>query len=432
MIFVDLAVRNLKLHPLRSMLAVLGIVIGVAAIAAMGILGNSMVLSITDSITASGNTIIISPVGETSNTIGSASSSSNGGGAPSGGGGGGGMMMGGGGGGAPPSGGGGGESSSTTTPRFTEAQAQTIARIISTNGSVINVASTSDVVSVGKKNVTTQIYGLTPADAESLLGSDMESGTMLKSGGSGCIVGTTLATRYNLTVGSRITVASGGTLRVLGIIGTRGMSMDVSTDNAIVVPEEWFFQVYNTRSNLYDQVIVKANDIDDVETLSDELTTSMNHKERVISVQLTKTSLARIYDSFSTVTTFVSAIGGISLVVAGVSILNIMMMSVNERIREIGIMRSLGSQQPEVLMMFMYEALFLGIIGSAIGGALSLGAGYMVCTMFLKTGAYALAPSSLLQVAYGIGFGILISLICGIYPAWTASRMNPIDALRHE
>ncbi|WP_440949289.1 ABC transporter permease [Methanosphaerula subterraneus] len=430
MIFVDLAVRNLKLHPLRSTLAVLGIVIGVAAIAAMGILGNSMVLSITDSITASGNTIIISPVGETSNSIGSASSSSSGGGAPPGGGGG--MMMGSGGGGAPPSGGGGGESSSTTTPRFTEAQAQQIARIISTNGSVINVASTRDVVSVGKKNVTTQIYGLTPADAESLLGSDMESGTMLKSGGSGCIVGTTLATRYNLTVGSRITVASGGTLRVLGIIGTRGMSMDVSTDNAIVVPEEWFFQVYNTRSNLYDQVIVKANNIDDVETLSDELTTSMNHKERVISVQLTKTSLARIYDSFSTVTTFVSAIGGISLVVAGVSILNIMMMSVNERIREIGIMRSLGSQQPEVLMMFMYEALFLGIIGSAIGGALSLGAGYMVCTMFLKTGAYALAPSSLLQVVYGIGFGILISLICGIYPAWTASRMNPIDALRHE
>jgi len=132
MIFVDLAVRNLKLHPLRSMLAVLGIVIGVAAIAAMGILGNSMVLSITDSITASGNTIIISPVGETSNTIGSASSSSSGGGAPSGGGGGGGMMMGGGGGGAPPSGGGGGESSSTTTPRFTETQAQTIARIIGT------------------------------------------------------------------------------------------------------------------------------------------------------------------------------------------------------------------------------------------------------------------------------------------------------------
>jgi putative ABC transport system permease protein len=158
----------------------------------------------------------------------------------------------------------------------------------------------------------------------------------------------------------------------------------------------------------------------------------MNHKERVIEVQETKTSLARIYDSFSTVTTFVSAIGGISLVVAGVSILNIMMMSVNERIREIGIMRSLGSQQPEVLMMFMYEALFLGIIGSAIGGALSLGAGYMVCTMFLKTGAYALAPSSLIQVVYGIGFGILISLICGIYPAWTASKMNPIDALRHE
>lgn len=428
MIFVDLAIRNLKLHPLRSTLAILGIVIGVAAIAAMGILGNSMVLSVTDSITASGNTIIVSPVSETSRSIGSATSS--GSGVPSGGGGGGGIMMGGGG--APPSGGGGGSSSTATVTRFTESQAQSIARIISTNGTVINVVSTSDTVSVGKKNVTTRIYGLTPVDAEALLGSDLESGTMLKSSGSGCIIGTTLATRYNLTIGSRITIASGGTLRVLGILKTRGMSMDVSTDNAIVVPDTWFFQAYSDRSNLYDQVIIKANDIDDVDTLAEELTTKMNHKERVIEVQKTKTSLARIYDSFSTVTTFVSAIGGISLVVAGVSILNIMMMSVNERIREIGIMRSLGSQQPEVLMMFMYEALFLGIIGSAIGGALSLGAGYMVCTMFLKTGTYALAPSSLIQVVYGVGFGILISLICGIYPAWTASRMNPIDALRHE
>ncbi|ACL15652.1 ABC transporter permease [Methanosphaerula palustris] len=430
MIFVDLAIRNLRLHPLRSTLAVLGIVIGVAAIAAMGILGNSMVLSVTDSITASGNTIIVSPVSETSHTIGSSTSSSSGGGTRSGAGGG---IFGGGGGGEPPSGGGGGSSSSSsTTPRFTESQAQEIARIISTNGSVINVASTSDTVSLGKKNATTRIYGLKPADAESLLGSDMESGTMLKSGGSGCIIGTTLATRYNLTIGSRISVGSGGTLRVLGIIGSRGMSMDVSTDNAVVVTDTWFFQTYSDRSNLYDQVIVKAKDINDVDTLASELTTSMNHKERVIEVQETKTSLARIYDSFSTVTTFVSAIGGISLIVAGVSILNIMMMSVNERIREIGIMRSLGSQQPEVLMMFMYEALFLGIIGSAIGGALSLGAGYIVCTMFLKTGAYALAPSSLIQVVYGIGFGILISLICGIYPAWTASKMNPIDALRHE
>jgi len=72
------------------------------------------------------------------------------------------------------------------------------------------------------------------------------------------------------------------------------------------------------------------------------------------------------------------------------------------------------------------------MIGSAIGGGLSLGAGYLVSEMFLKTGAYALDPSSLIQVVYGIGFGIAISLICGIYPAWSASRMNPIDALRHE
>ena len=93
--------------------------------------------------------------------------------------------------------------------------------------------------------------------------------------------------------------------------------------------------------------------------------------------------LRLIYATFGTVTTFVTAIGGISMIVAGVSIFNIMMMSVNERIKEIGIMRSIGTQKKEVMSMFIYEAAIIGVIGSIVGGILSLLAGYAISALML-------------------------------------------------
>jgi putative ABC transport system permease protein len=128
----------------------------------------------------------------------------------------------------------------------------------------------------------------------------------------------------------------------------------------------------------------------------------------------------------------VTAIGGISMIVAGVSIFNIMMMSVNERIKEIGIMRSIGTQKKEVMSMFIYEASIIGIVGSLIGGILSLIAGYAISSLMFKTTQYLFTLPSLLSVAEGVGFGIIICILCGLYPAWQAANLNPIDALRHE
>jgi putative ABC transport system permease protein len=108
------------------------------------------------------------------------------------------------------------------------------------------------------------------------------------------------------------------------------------------------------------------------------------------------------------------------------------MMSVTERIKEIGIMRSIGAQRKEVMSMFIYEALILGIVGSLIGGALSLLGGYAVSSLMLQTTKYLLVPSSLVSIVYGVSFGIIVSLVCGFYPAWRAANLSPIDALRHE
>jgi putative ABC transport system permease protein len=197
-----------------------------------------------------------------------------------------------------------------------------------------------------------------------------------------------------------------------------------------VATQDWFSNAYS-RSD-YDKVVVKVKNLDDIEAVKTAIEKQMNRREDTVDVMDTRKVMESIFQAFGQITTFVSAIGGISMLVAGVSILNIMMMSVTERIKEIGIMRSIGAQRREVMSMFLYEAVILGVVGSIIGGALSLLGGYAISSLMLQTTKYLFVPSSLIHIVYGMVFGIAICLICGIYPAWRAANLNPIEALRHE
>ncbi|MDD1700597.1 MAG: ABC transporter permease [Methanoregula sp.] len=393
MIFWEIAKRNIKIHMLRSSLAMLGIVIGVVAIASMGILGNSLVLTVSDSLRTVGDSVIVTPhVG--------------------------GM-----------GGFGGGQGASSLS--ITEQNFQQIKRVSAPN-IAIPVLQNADrmKLGVGGDDIVAPIYGLNPDDVPNLL--------TLKEGGysrgdSGCLVGSTFANDNNVKVGSRIAIGTDGnkgTLRVTGIIEERGMAFDVSTDYAIVVTKNWFDQAYNR--NDYDKVIVKVKNLDDLPIVKTAIENQMNKRDKIVDVVDTRKTMETLFQAFGQITAFVSAIGGISMLVAGVSILNIMMMSVTERIKEIGIMRSIGAQRKEVMSMFLYEALILGVVGSVIGGAMSLLGGYVISSVLIQTTKYLFVPSSLIYIVYGMSFGIVISLICGIYPAWRAAQLNPIDALRHE
>ena len=395
MIFWEIAKRNIRIHLLRSTLAMLGIVIGVVAIASMGILGNSLVLTVSDSLKTVGDSVIVTPhVGGTMH--------------------------------GPPGGAGGPSSLSITEQNFEQIKRASAPNV------AIPVLQTSDrmKLGVGSDDIVAAIYGLNPEDVPDLL--------KLKEGGysrgdSGCLVGSTFATDNNVKVGSRIAIGTEGnkgTLRVTGIIEERGMAFDVSTDSAIVVTKDWFDQAYNR--NDYDKVVVKVKNLDDLPTVKTAIENQMNKRDKIVDVVDTRKTMETIFAAFGQITTFVSAIGGISMLVAGVSILNIMMMSVTERIKEIGIMRSIGAQRKEVMSMFIYEALILGVVGSLIGGIMSLLGGYAISSVMLQTTKYLFVPSSLIHIVYGMSFGIVISLICGIYPAWRAANLNPIDALRHE
>ncbi|MGD0535006.1 MAG: ABC transporter permease [Methanoregula sp.] len=398
-IFWEISKRNIRIHMLRSTLAMLGIIIGVVAIAAMGILGNSMTQSISSSLSSVGDSVIVTPYA---------------------GGGGGGF------------GGGGGSSADMY---LTNQNFQQIKRAVAPNVAIPIMSTSAHMkVGVGSDDIVASIYGVPPDNTKNLL-PDLEAGDY-SNGNSGCLVGSTFAKDHNVKVGSRISIGQNGeygTLRVTGIIKERGMSFDISTDNALVVTQDWFKSTFDRSDDELNEVVVKVmvGDTADVKTTI-EKQLNRNTKDKTVSVTDSKATLSSIYATFGTVTTFVTAIGGISMIVAGVSIFNIMMMSVNERIKEIGIMRSIGTQKKEVMSMFIYEASIIGVIGSLIGGALSLLAGYAVSALMLGTTEYLFTMASLESVVEGVGFGILICIACGIYPAWQAANLNPIDALRHE
>jgi putative ABC transport system permease protein len=199
------------------------------------------------------------------------------------------------------------------------------------------------------------------------------------------------------------------------------------------VNSKWYTNQYGGE-NKFTQVNVIVKDVDNIDDIETALDTKLNTNAKVPSVRITDATsqLETETSTLSTVTTFIMAIGGISLLVAAVSIFNVMMMSVSERIQEIGILLSIGTEKGEVRRMFIYEAFILGLRGAGIGGISSVIIGYTVVDVMIGTTAYFFEPASILYVPAAMLIGVVVCVVSGVYPAWRASNMDPIDALRSE
>ena len=408
-IFLQLSVRSVRLNFLRSILASIGIVIGVVAISTMGMLGTNMQLQVKDQLSSSANTIVI-----TADAI----------------------RMG------PP---GSSPSSSTEESGIKKTQLNKIRAAVGTNGTVIPIYSSNTEFTSGSVPARGTIYGMDPTDVTEFL--TIGNGTNIGSINE-ALVGYTLAESLGIEIGDRIKIssassgppsadsssASRASVKVVGIIDTRGTVADsVSTDNGIVVSREWFVAQYGGK-DVYDQVNVIVDDTDNITEIEEAIDAKLNTDEKTPAVRISDASsqLDTISSTLETLTTFVLAIGGISLLVAAVSIFNVMMMSVNERVQEIGILLSIGTETGEVRRMFLYEAFILGILGAGIGGVMSLVIGYSVVDAMMGTTEYFFLPDSLVYIPEGMIVGMVVCVISGLYPAWRASNMDPIDALRSE
>lgn len=405
-IFFDLSVRSVRLNFLRSILASIGIVIGVVAISSMGMLGTNMQLQVKDQLSAGANTIVITPdvvrMGPPEFTQSGSSTSS-----------------------------------SSSSSVITKAQLSKIKLAAGANASaIIPVYSTNTEFTLGSVNGRGTIYGIDPDYITKFL--TIENGTNIV-GANDALVGSSIAENFELKLGSRVKVGSTTTgsraeVRVVGILEERGMAADsVSTDNAIIVSEDWYTNQYGGK-NEYPQINVIVKNIDTITEVETAIDTKLNANEKtpVIRIRDASSMLSSISSTLGTMTTFILAIGAISLLVAATSIFNVMMMSVNERVQEIGILLSIGTETGEIRRMFLYEAFILGIIGAIVGGICSLVIGYSVVSAMIGTTDYFFLPESIAYVPIGMIVGIIVCIISGLYPAWHASNMDPIDALRSE
>jgi putative ABC transport system permease protein len=395
-IFFQLASRNVKLNLSRSLLAALGIIIGVVAITTMGILGANIQLAVSSNLSSNANSIIITP-----DTGGS-------------------------GGFGPPSGG-------TTSLLITDNQVREIEQAAGHNV-VVPIHSGSDLIQVGtkdKKRVT--IYGLDPEKVSYFV--EIADGISLRGASSGVLVGSTLARDEGITTGTRIKIGDNSTgtnevVRVVGILKSNGFGIGLSPDNAIIASDSWYTSVYGHEGE-YPQVDVLVPEIKDLPSIKDAIDKKMTKKVKVVNIIDSGALLETINSTIGQISMFILLLGGISLLVASVSIFNVMMMSVKDRINEIGVLRSIGTTKAEIRKMFIYEAFIIGSIGAGIGGLISFIGGYLLVGL-IGTSNYFFTPASILYVPYGMAIGIGVCLLSGLYPASKAANLNPIEALRHD
>jgi putative ABC transport system permease protein len=128
------------------------------------------------------------------------------------------------------------------------------------------------------------------------------------------------------------------------------------------------------------------------------------------------------------VTVFLSSIAAISLIVGGIGIMNIMLVTVTERTREIGLRKAIGAKRRDILVQFLIEAMTLSVLGGLVGIAIGAG-GALAIGKLVQNFNPVVAPGA---VVMAVGFSVAVGLFFGLYPAWRASRLNPIDALRYE
>jgi len=198
------------------------------------------------------------------------------------------------------------------------------------------------------------------------------------------------------------------------------------------ISEDEAFKLFDTK--YYSSIIVQAKDESTVDLAREEIETILLKSHGIedkdladFTVMTSKDLLVTIDSVMSMLTSFLAGIAAISLLVGGIGIMNIMLVSVTERTREIGLRKALGAKTSDILIQFMTEAVVLTVIGGVLGMTFGYTIG-IVAGKFLEFNAVITIDSVLLAV----GISSFIGIVFGLYPAARASRLNPIDALRYE
>lgn len=217
--------------------------------------------------------------------------------------------------------------------------------------------------------------------------------------------------------------------RVAGILEEVGGIMFGSADTQIFITFTTAQRIFHT-GNIIDQILIKAESVESVEKITIEVQDELGEDVMVLS---SESITAMVGNVMTMMEAILGGIAAISLVVAGIAVINTMTISVMERTREIGVMKALGAKSRDVLMMFLTESLLTGLIGGVIGVVFGIFLGQIVSTILTFTmNVHLTAVASLEVGVIGIAFAVTTGTLSGFYPSRKASKLAPVEALRYE
>jgi len=398
---------GLSTHKLRSFLTMLGIIIGVASVIILMSIGKGVTADILANIESMGSDLItISPGASV--------------------------------------GFGGVRSAGGSTRTLTMEDAEAISEQVPYISAVAPSSSSNLQLVVGGENMNSQVTGVTPEywDVQNL---EIANGAFF--------------TEYNYQHGAKVAVLGSnvketlfgdanpigqqmrmGTniVRVIGVLESKG-GMFGSPDDAVLIPLTAMQQmVAQPRTAQGERVVssisLTVSDEGQADYATEEITSLLRTRHQlgplddddfnIISIEEISSTIS---EAIGTMTLLLGAIAAISLLVGGIGVMNIMLVSVLERTREIGILKALGARERDIWGQFLIEAAFLTLAGGIIGVILGWTVSYFVSSMGLMT-TVVTADIVILAISVSIGIGLFF----GFFPAWQASRLNPVEALRSE
>ena len=402
---VSMAFKAISGNKVRAFLTMLGVIIGVMSVIVLIAIGQGTTASVTESISSMGTNLLT--VSIQTRRVG--------------------MGMPGGFGGF----GGGSSSKGTVILKLDDILA------LEDDDSIQYVSPTTSgslTVKAGSTNTSATVMGVLPAYAK-IVNQGVQSGRYIidadvDNRSAVCVIGPDLAEDLfgNTNVVGNTLHIDGRKFKIVGVLENKGTSMGGSSDDSLILPFTLAQRMLDstTISSIYISAVDSAS-VDAAQEIVENFLYKKYQNDSTYSVMNQTQMLETANETASTLSLMLGGIAGISLLVGGIGIMNIMLVSVTERTREIGIRKAIGAKRRNILLQFLIES----IVISGMGGLLGLGFGYLLMRVLEDALGMTLTMSAgVAELA--IGFSMAVGVIFGLYPANKASKLKPIDALHYD